>query len=172
MVGSQDGRRVDRADGWMTAAFEHLAVRFGHTERRSPQRLTRRCAQRDDDIGFDEFEFAHQPSMARFHFGAVRRVVDATLPTRVPLEVLDRVGDVHIAARNAGLLEGIVEHSACRPDERRTFLVLLVAGLFTDQEEMSADRAIAEHGLGRSRVEITSGAFARFLRDDVQLSRH
>jgi hypothetical protein len=61
--------------------------------------------------------------------------------------MFDRVGDVDLVSRDAGRLQRAVEESAGGADERVTFDVLTVAGLFADDEQRRVSAAFAEDGL-------------------------
>jgi len=76
--------------------------------------------------------------------------------------VLHGVGDVDVAALNAGRFEGLVENLAGRTDKGETRQILLVARLLADEHERGIGRTFAEHGLRRVLVEIAAGAAARF----------
>src|SRR5205085_8990908 len=83
-------------------------------------------------------------------------LVDAALPARRPLEVLDRVRDVHGVTVDAGLLERVVEHPSGRPDERLALEVLPVARLLADHHDLRAGTAFTEHRLGRVPVQVAA----------------
>src|SRR5688572_27072733 len=78
-----------------------------------------------------------------------RRLVQAALAARLPLEVLDRVGDVQVLALDARGLQRPVEQASGRPDERQALAVLLVARLLADQHDPGVGVAGAEHSLRR-----------------------
>ena len=78
----------------------------------------------------------------------------APLSLRLPLEVLDRVGDIYLLARETRFGQSLVEHSARRPDERATGLVLEISGLFTDKDQNGIARPFAENRLRRVFVQV------------------
>src|SRR4029077_14795919 len=82
-------------------------------------------------------------------------LVQATLALRLPLEMLDGVCDVDAAAIAARLLERLVEATPGPGDKRLAFDVLAIAGLLSDEHDLSVFRALAEHGLGAGLVEVT-----------------
>src|SRR2546421_12952109 len=84
--------------------------------------------------------------------------MDAPLPARLPLEVLDRVRHVDSAAVDAGCLERLVEELARRSDERLAGAILLVAGLLTDEHHGRLARALSEHRVGPDLPEVTASA--------------
>jgi hypothetical protein len=75
--------------------------------------------------------------------------VEPALAARPPFEVLDRIGQVDVAARDLGLLQDPVEDSTGGPDEGLALDVLAVAGLLADQHQPRLARPRPEDGLGR-----------------------
>jgi hypothetical protein len=87
--------------------------------------------------------------------------VEAALSaTRLPLEVLDGVRDVGIAAVDPRLIERAIEDPPSRPDERLACAILLVARLLAHQHHVRATRTGAEDGL-RPEAPQAAGAAAR-----------
>src|SRR6185369_10029109 len=78
-----------------------------------------------------------------------RRLVDATLAAQLELEVLDRVGDVDLAARDAELLERAGEKLPGRTDEGTALQILLVARLLAHEHQPGAAAAFAADRLRR-----------------------
>ena len=90
-----------------------------------------------------------EPRPACLDFRHSRLLVNAPLAARLPLEVLDRVRHVHIAARNAGLLECLVQQCAGGADKGRSLPIFLVTRLLADEHDVRGARARAEHNLRR-----------------------
>jgi hypothetical protein len=67
--------------------------------------------------------------------------VHAALAARLPLEVLDRVGDIDDLAPDARLVERAVQHLAGGADERGAAQVLLVARLLADEHQARVARS-------------------------------
>ena len=112
--------------------------------------------------GFTRRNFALDPLVARIDLALRRGLVQAALAAQLPLEVLDRVGDVEVLAIDPRRLERAVEQASRRPDERQSLLVLLVAGLLADQHHARVRVAGAEHrlgGVGPQRA--VAGTFSR-----------
>ncbi len=82
--------------------------------------------------------------------------MDTPFPSGLPLEVLDRVCDLDLAARNAGVRERLVEYGAGRADERLALPILLVARLLADEHDVRTLRPGAEHHLRGRLVEIAT----------------
>jgi hypothetical protein len=76
------------------------------------------------------------------------------------LEVLDRVGDEGLGARDAGALQPRVEHPAGGADERRAGQVLLIAWLLADQHQRRLGRPFAGHALGGAAPQVAAPAEA------------
>jgi len=108
---------VDRRHGRAPVHVEQLAFGRADAERRAPERLTGDGPQRDHDVRLDLLEFGGEPHVTCTDLGAVRAIVDASLATRRPLEVFDRVRDIHRAAVDRRGLEGVVEHPSRGADE-------------------------------------------------------
>jgi hypothetical protein len=72
--------------------------------------------------------------------------------------VLDRVGDVGEVAVDSGLLESAVEETAGRADEGVAGDVLLVAGLFADEDDARRGWTFTEDGLRAGGPEIAGFA--------------
>src|SRR6185295_3718222 len=81
------------------------------------------------------------------------------LATRLPLKVLDGVGEVDVAARDARVFECLVEHRTGWTDKRCALPIFLIAGLFPDEHDTRLVRTGTEDHLGRGLVEITAAAF-------------
>src|SRR5690348_14570961 len=92
---------------------QHLSARLRDAKRLAEERLRRRRAKADDDAWLEDRELGLEPRVTGADLGVVRLLVDAALarPT-LPLEVLHRVRDVHLAAVDAGVVERGVEQLA------------------------------------------------------------
>jgi hypothetical protein len=82
--------------------------------------------------------------------------VHAPLAARHPLEVLDRVGDVDLVARQPGRLHHLVEQPPGRTHEGPSGHVLLVARLLAHHHDARVHLSLAEDGLGRALMERTA----------------
>ena len=76
--------------------------------------------------------------------------MNRALTTLLVTEVLDRVGDVHLLAADPCLLEAPVQDASRWSDKRVAVLVLAVAGLLADQDNVRMPRALSHHRLGRA----------------------
>src|SRR5258705_11627713 len=96
-------------------------------ELRPHDRLRRRRAETDENLRLHGAQLGLEPGSARLDFRDARLLVDAPLAARLPFEMLDGVGDVDVAARDAGALERLVEHRARGTDKRRALAIFPVA---------------------------------------------
>ncbi|MNM90582.1 hypothetical protein D3C81_1028480 [compost metagenome] len=111
------------------------------------QGLERRAAERDDHLGLDTLYLLFQPAVAGEDFALCGRLVQATLATWFPLEMLDGVGHIHAVARHARFLHRLLEQRAGRADKRQARQVFLVARLLAYQHDACLCWANAGHGL-------------------------
>src|SRR5690348_2483553 len=113
--------------------LEPLAALLRDAELLAEERLRRRRAEADEHRRLHDRELRLEPGAAGHLLGPARLRVDAPLPARLPLEVLDRVRDVDLPAVDPREIERLVEQAPRRPDERAALLVLLVARLLADE---------------------------------------
>jgi hypothetical protein len=71
-----------------------------------------------------------------------------------PLEMLDRIGDVCVLARDSRFRKGLVEHTSRRSDERTSLAIFLIARLLANKHDVRLRRAFAEDGLRASFIEV------------------
>lgn len=90
------------------------------------------------------------------YFTDAGRAVKATFAPGVlgPLEMLDRIRDVHVFAVDPRRVEGVVEQSSGGSDERLASLVLRVPRLLTHDHDVRGARSFAEDGLGAELIEM------------------
>jgi len=129
--------------------FDDESAILHDAERRTEQRLGGCRAEAHDYLRRDLRDLLLQPREAGAHFARVRRLVNATLRSRVarPLEMLHRVRHVHFVAVDSGGVECVIEQPSRGTDERPALFVFHVARLFTHDEHASAARPFAENGL-------------------------
>jgi hypothetical protein len=102
-------------------------------------------------VRLHRLDLALEPLVAGVDLALRRGLVQAALAAQLPLEVLDRVGDIEVRAVHLGGLERAVEQPPGRADEGQALLVLLVAGLLAHQHDSCVRVPRAEHRLGRVR---------------------
>src|SRR5579862_2206114 len=132
-----------------------------HAESAAEERLRGHRTECHDHFWLDAHELRGQPHPAGFLLGRVGALVEPELPARLVLEVLDGVGDVHLAAIDAGLIERTIEELAGRADEGSALVVLLKSRLLANQHDAGVGRTFTEYGLRGVLPEITSAAVAR-----------
>src|SRR6266850_6534614 len=124
---AQDRGGVDRRQHALGPRRVHpAAALLGDAEAGPEQGLRRGRAEANHGLRLDDVELGLQPRQARADLRLVGLGVDAPLPARLPLEVLHHVGDVDVAAVDAGLGQRAVEQLAGGPDERTPGEVFLV----------------------------------------------
>jgi hypothetical protein len=146
--GTKNGRRVygGQRFGREWRVHQNPAL-LRDTERPAEQRLSGSRAEADDQLRLHEADLGLEPWQARGYLLRVRFGVDTPLAARLPFEVLHDIGYVSQATVDLSLLERLVEEFAGRPDERLSREVFVVAGLFSDEDNLRLLLAVAEHGL-------------------------
>ena len=139
-------------------ALEELAAFDGDLELRPHQRLGGGGAEADDHPRLDEGELGLQPGAAGPDLPHGGFGVDPLLPPRLPLEVLDRVGDEDLLAADPRLHQGFVEHPARRADEGLPRQVFLIPRLLADEAGRRSSRALPQHRLGGLLIEVAGRA--------------
>ena len=129
-------RRVDR-----------LAAVARHPHRGSVERLRRSGAEGEEGEWPDNVELGLEPGLAGLDLARTRGLVQAALAAGPPLEVLDRVGQVDLAAVDLGTLQRLREDPSRRADEGLALDVLAIARLLADQHQPCLARALAEDRL-------------------------
>jgi hypothetical protein len=84
--------------------------------------------------------------------------MDATFSAGLPLEVLDRIGDINIAAIDPGSFKGFVENLSGGSNEWLALQVFLIAWLLSDKHYLGARLSLAEDRLSGTLPEITTFA--------------
>lgn len=139
-LGSQDGGGVEGSDdGRQASGMLELAVRFGDLEFGAEEGLGSYGSEADDEFRTDGFDLGFEPRAAGVDFFHAGFLMDAEFAAGFPFEVFDGVGDVDLAAIDAGVFEALVEEFSSGADERSSLLVFLVTGLFADHHDVGAD---------------------------------
>ncbi len=133
-------------------------MRLRYAERGSERRLRRGRAEAHEHIRLHDVELSEEPWPTGFDLAAVRRLVDSALAGTRVLEVLDDVRDPDAFTRDLGIRERLIEQRPRRPHERAALQILPVAGLFSNEHEAGAARAVAEDALRGLAIEIASPA--------------
>jgi hypothetical protein len=69
--------------------------------------------------------------------------------------MLDRVGEVHVATADADVSERLIQKQAGWANERFASTVLLITGLFANDEQFGTAGTPTKDDLGRILVEVT-----------------
>lgn len=139
------------------AALDPSAL-LSDPERAAEQRLGRGRSETHDQLRRYGPHLGVQPGTAGRDFSSRRLLVKATLPSRLPFEVLHGICDVRIPAIDPGRLKAAVEQVSGGPNEGLPGQIFLIAGLFSDHQEGRALSAFAEDGLSSLKVEIAAAA--------------
>src|SRR5207249_20977 len=115
--------------------WDQLAAMSGDPELASEKRLRRGRAQTHDRARLHQRDLRIEPRATRSDLARARFLVNPPFAARLPLEVLDDVGDPDRGAIDAGLGERPIEQLAGRADKRMPGEILLVARLFADQHQ-------------------------------------
>src|SRR5688572_3920862 len=99
-------------------------------------------------LGADMRDLTVEPHAAGEHFFMIRTLVNAALPSSLPLEVFDRVRDVDIRWVNARLDQCVTKDAAGGPHKRLAGFVFGITRLLTDEHQLRGGRTLAKDGLG------------------------
>src|SRR4029078_1529281 len=92
-------------------------------------------AERDDHAWLQQLELGEEPGLADLHLAAIGALMESLLADLLELEVLDRVGQPDVLAREPDRRERAVEHATGGTDERMTGEVFAIAGLLADEHD-------------------------------------
>ncbi len=151
----QRRRRVQQRQQEDRPAAELVQLRrpahAGDPDLAAGQQLGREVAERADDPRLDQPHLLEQVGLAGLDLGRLRVAV-AGRPR------LQHVGDEDLLAREADLLQQLVQQLPGATDERQPLAVLFGARRLTDEHQVGGGVAGAEHGLGPRLVQRAPGA--------------
>src|SRR3979409_2764803 len=90
---------------WQAGPLDELATLQSHAEVAAEQRLGGGGAQEHEEVGLHHPDLGIQPGATGVDLGGVGLLMQATLPLRLPFEVLDGVRDIDAAAIDPRLPE-------------------------------------------------------------------
>ncbi len=134
---AQDRRRVHCCHNVRRKQRRHeLASLERYAELSSKQGLCSSRSQADDYLRVRCGNLSVQPWAARLNFGVARFFVDAAFACLVwhPTEVLHNICHIHLRPGDPCRLQGVIQNSACRADERMTGKIFLVARLLAYEQ--------------------------------------
>lgn len=134
-----------------------------HAACASRQRVKGCGAHRHDKVWLDKPQFCTQPPRAALHLPAVRAGMQTSFPTLLEFEMFYGVGHITLRTIHTRFFEAFVERATGRTNERPSFQVFFIAGLFADEDYARPGVAVAENKLGGVPVEIASFTAFRFL---------
>jgi hypothetical protein len=124
------------------------------------QTLRRSCAEADNELRTNGGNLCFQPWAAGHYFQRVRLLMQPDLSARLPLEMLNSIGDVHLTPVDPRRLEAFIQQVTSRPDKRLPLLIFAIAGLFPHQENSGMGAAFAKDDLRGFPVEVASTTLA------------
>ena len=136
---------------WMHGDEARPAVEFCATakaadgKRFACERQNRCRAQCHHDFRVDELQLLIEPPPVVLHFTCCRPLMDSPLSALLELEVLDGIGDIDALAIKAGFCHCAIKKLTGRAYERPAVQIFLVAGLFANKGDRSADRPFPQH---------------------------
>src|SRR6185312_4008170 len=107
-----------------------LAAHLADGDAASEQAACTGRAKGDHNGRLDDTPLLLKPPFAAVDLVGVRALVQPALATHLVLEMLDRIGDEHARAVDAGLLQRLIKDAPRRPDEGLAGNVFFVARLF------------------------------------------
>src|SRR5207237_5999162 len=156
----RDPRQPRRVDGDVSrrpvGELEGLSSHFCDGDDAPDQAAPGARTERDDRRRLYDRALLVEPPLAALDLIGVRTLVKPPLAALLELEVLDRVGDEGVAARDAGVGQRLIENPSGWADERLARQILLVARLLADQHQAGMYAPLPRHGLGRKFVERTA----------------
>ena len=156
MYGRDDSPSISEGKN-LTALLRHPKI--------APQKcLCRSSSQTDDHFGTDYLNFCVQPGTAGRDLDGIWFFMNAPFATRIPFEVLHRIGYVCFAAINSCFRQCLIQQHPGGTNKRLAFQVFLVARLLADKHHFGVPCSFAEDGLCPARPEVACfTAFCRFL---------
>src|SRR3954466_5332281 len=113
-----------------------FAAQLADCHRAAHDRTRTGRAKRDDQLRLDDRALLLEPPFAALDLVGIWLLVQAALAARLEFEVLHRIGDEGLIARNAGIGERLVEDAPRWPDEWLAGEILLIARLLADQHDL------------------------------------
>src|SRR5262245_24799999 len=107
--------------------MDQLPALSAHAEIFAEQCLCCRGSEADEDIRFQYGKLRFEPWLACANFAGIRFLVNPSLSTWLPFEVLDGVRHVRFIPIDAGFGQRLLENAACRSHERPSLQVFLIA---------------------------------------------
>ena len=91
--------------------------------------------------------------MTTINFICIGALVKAALAARLEFEVLYCIGDENLLALDAGISQGLGQHTTRRADEGLTLLVFLIARLLATNIKLARLTVLPRYNLGRVLIE-------------------
>src|SRR5262249_16603814 len=124
MNGNESGRSI--------VEHKRLPADFSDRDHAPEQAACRSRTECHDRLGLHDGALVIEPPFAAINFVGIRALVQAALAAHLMLEVFDRIGDEYILARDAGVLQRLIQEAAGGTDKWVASQVFLVARLLAD----------------------------------------
>lgn len=157
-------------DGMSLGRAEELSTLLGDAERSAHDGLGRSGAETDYDLWLHGCEFAIEPRAACRYFRRVRLFVDTALSSRLPFEVLHRVGDIDLISVDARLFQSGVQQGSGGPNKWTPLKILFVSGLLADEEHTRVCLAFTKDGFRSALPQLAVAAILCFPSQNFQAS--
>src|ERR1051326_3535302 len=137
LIGLSKKRRWmnSRKDSRCQFGRQNFAALARDAKRRAENRLGRRRAHRDYEVGLNGPKLCLQPRAAGSDLARIWFLMDPPFAARLPLEMFHRVGDVNFFPINSSFFQRLIHDFARRPNERFTGNIFVVSRLFADQHD-------------------------------------
>src|SRR5207248_11187039 len=135
--------------------LDELTAREARSKVATVEALGSRRAGEHEDRRLDGRNLSSEPGPAGADLRRIGLLVESTFALGFPLEVLDRIGDIHTRSVDSGSGEGLVEQAACRANERFALDVFPVTRLLADKQHFGVRGSLTKDRLRACLVEVT-----------------
>lgn len=156
---------MDRHKDKVVPELERDAARCRDFNRLAEKGAGGNCAQRNDDPGFDQFNFTLKPPATGLDMAGRRALVKTSLTALGVSKMFNRIGDVASLSFDPDFTEAPIEELASRADQGAASDIFLVAGLFGNEENSGINGSFAENGLCCISIELATLTSLRFCAD-------
>lgn len=143
--------------------------RFCQSDRTPEHARGGRRSKTENDPRLNRLDLGLKPRTTSPHLGGIRLLMESDLSRAHPFEMLHGVGHVNFFSWNSRPPEQFIEKSAGRTDERLSFQVLLISGLFSHKHQSRSSSSFSENRLSSLLIEIAGSAVLRRLLQTVQI---
>ena len=141
---------------WTVIRWKYLSAVFCQPKLCSEETLRRSCTEADNELRSNGGNLRFQPWAAGGYFERIWLLVQPNLSARLPFEMLNSIGYVHIGPINARGLEAFIKQLTGRSDKRLPLLVFAIAGLFPHQENSGMCASFPKDDLRGFAIKVAS----------------